>query len=364
MEKPKKNLLSKLSSKVSTHKNLTVLIGVAILAVCLGALALFYAINQPSTPNSSNYNTGDNVNTEQPKAIYYSPLSGVEVANEVATKNAVTAIMIENSPDARPQSGLKDSEVVFESIAEGGITRFLALYQNNKPQLIGPVRSVRMYYVDWLAPFNASIAHIGGSASALAELRNGNYRDIDQFFNSSYYWRSSDRYAPHNVYTSFEKLDALNASKGYSSSTFEGFKRGDSNPIIPPAATGISVEMSYYLFNSSYSYDPSTNSYLRFQAGEPHKDREMGQISPKVVAIIKVPMTLVLEDGYRQAYQTIGSGQAYIFQNGTVKEATWSKSNKNSQIRFLDANGVDIELARGQTWISAIPADSGSVSWQ
>jgi len=365
MQQPKKNFLFKIRASVSAHKKLAILISVVVIGTVLGSLVLFYVINLPSSSNaSSNSASNEKTDAEQPKITYYSPLSGAEVADESATKNAVTAIMIENSPDARPQSGLKDSEVVFEAIAEGGITRFLALYQNNKPQLIGPVRSVRMYYVDWLAPFDASVAHIGGSAAALAEVRNGNYRDIDQFFNSGYYWRASDRYAPHNVYTSFEKLDALNASKGYNSSTFEGFKRGDSDPIIPASATNISVEMSYYLFNSSYNYDTSTNSYLRFQAGEPHQDREKGQISPKVVVIMKIPMTLVLEDGYRQAYQTIGSGQAYIFQNGSVKEATWSKSAKNSQIHFLDVNGSDIELARGQTWISAIPADTGSVSWQ
>ena len=107
--------------------------------------------------------------------------------------------MIENSPDARPQSGLKAAGVVYEAIAEGGITRFMALYQTSKPELIGPVRSLRMYYLDWFAPYSASIAHVGGSLNALTEARSGKYRDLDQFFNSQTYWRASDRYAPHNV---------------------------------------------------------------------------------------------------------------------------------------------------------------------
>ncbi|MCA9340125.1 MAG: DUF3048 domain-containing protein, partial [Candidatus Saccharibacteria bacterium] len=85
---------------------------------------------------------------------FYSPLTGREVKDSAATTQAVTAIMIENSPDARPQSGLKQAGVVYEAIAEGGITRFLAIYQEAKPQLIGPVRSVRMYYIDWSAPYN------------------------------------------------------------------------------------------------------------------------------------------------------------------------------------------------------------------
>lgn len=154
---------------------------------------------------------------------FYSPLTGNEVGDEATTKREVTAIMIENSPDARPQSGLKDSGIVFEAIAEGGITRFLALYQEQQPGLIGPVRSVRPYYIDWAAPFDASIAHIGGSYNALQSAQ-WTIKDIDQFFNAGAYWRASDRYAPHNVYTSFERLNALNEQKGYTSSTFTSFQ--------------------------------------------------------------------------------------------------------------------------------------------
>lgn len=301
--------------------------------------------------------------TPKPAPVYYSPLTGLKVADQAATTQAVTAIMIENSPDARPQSGLKQAGVVYEAIAEGGITRFLALYQEAKPQLIGPVRSVRIYYVDWLAPYDASVAHIGGSAAALAEVRNGHYRDIDQFFNSAYYWRATDRYAPHNVYTSFEKLDALNQAKGYTESNFTGFPRTDDKPAATPDATGIDIKFSSPAYNPHYDYDPSTNSYLRSILGQPSLDREDGQLNPKVVIAIKVDMSLVLEDGYRESIVTSGTGQAYIFQNGTVTEATWSKPDRGSQISFNSADGQPIKLNRGQTWIEAVPNGSGAVTW-
>jgi hypothetical protein len=272
--------------------------------------------------------------------------------------------MIENSPDARPQSGLKQAGVVYEAIAEGGITRFLAIYQEAKPQLIGPVRSVRMYYVDWAAPYNASIAHVGGSAAALAEVRNGSYRDIDQFFNGAYYWRATDRYAPHNVYTSFAKLDELNAKKGYKESTFKGFPRADGKASATPDATSIDMDISGVLYNTHYNYDAASNTYLRNIAGGPSLDREEGQIAPSVVIAIKVDMSLIMEDGYRESITTTGSGVAEIFQNGTVTTGTWSKSSRTSQIQFLDAAGKEIPLNRGQTWITAIPNDSGDVTWQ
>lgn len=272
--------------------------------------------------------------------------------------------MIENSPDARPQSGIKDAGVVFEAVAEGGITRFLTLHQEDKPQLIGPVRSVRMYYVDWLAAFNASVAHVGGSAAALAEVRNGNYRDIDQFFNSGSYWRATDRYAPHNVYTSFAKLDALNTAKGYTTSTFTGFTRTDGKPVAKPDASSVTINISGPLYNTSYAYDAAHNLYNRSLAGAPHLDREGGQITPSVVIAMHVNMSLVLEDGYRESIVTTGSGEATIFQNGTAINVTWTKKDRTSQITFADKTGKDVPLVRGQTWISAVPDDGGSVSWQ
>lgn len=299
---------------------------------------------------------------EAPK--YYSPLTGILVADEAATKQAVTAIMIENSPDARPQSGIKQAGVVYEAIAEGGITRFLTLHQQDKPQIIGPVRSIRPYYIDWLASYNASVAHVGGSPAALAEVRNGNYRDIDQFFNGGSYWRSTDRYAPHNVYTSFEKLDALNARKGFTESHFTGFTRTDGKPSEAPNATSIAITMSGPLYNSTYTYDKASNTYPRSQAGAPHLDREDGQIAPSVVIAMKVAMSLNPEDGHHEDITTTGSGEAIIFQNGTAQTVTWTKKDKTSQITFADANGKDVPLVRGQTWIAAIPNGSGSVSWK
>lgn len=345
------------------HKKLSILFAVlAVLLIAGGTVAALMYFNQEK-PQEQVSTKKEEPAPEPPK--FYSPLTGNLVADEAATKQTVTAMMIENSPDARPQSGLKDSGVVFEAIAEGGITRFLVLYQNEKPQLIGPVRSLRMYYVDWLAPFNASVAHIGGSAAALKEVRNGNYRDIDQFFNAGTYWRATDRYAPHNVYTNFERLDALNTAKGYTSSEFTGFARKDSSASTAPTANAVNVIISGPLFNSSYIYNASTNTYDRSQAGAPHMDREAGQISPRVVVVMKMQETTVLEDGYRQSITTVGSGQAVIFQDGVAQEVTWTKPSREGQITFTDAAGAPVPLARGQTWITAVPENKGgTVTWQ
>lgn len=358
-----RNRLSKLGEWIRTHRKTALGIIGGVLIVAAGVTAYVLLAKQPSVEEPKPF-TPPVTKKEEPKPVYHAPLTGLEVKDKTATTQPVTAIMIENSPDARPQSGLKNSEVVYEAIAEGGITRFLVLYQQQKPQLVGPVRSLRMYYVDWLAPYNASVAHVGGSAAALSEIRNGSYRDIDQFFNGGSYWRASDRYAPHNVYTSFERLDALNTSKGYTSSNPAVFPRKDSQPAETPTASTISVTMSGANYNSGYTYDQKSNLYLRSQAGAPHMDREAGQIAPRVVIVIKATMNLVQEDGWRQQYQTTGSGSATIFQDGAAQEVTWHKADRTSQYSFTDAAGKEVSLARGQTWISVVPAGTGGVSWQ
>lgn len=344
---------------IKKHKWPIIIVGVA-LAITTGILIYLYITSSNIKPQES----APIAKAAPPPVKYYSPLTGLEVPDEATTKKQVRAVIIENSPDARPQSGLKDSGVIFEAIAEGGITRFLVLYQESSPALIGPVRSVRPYYVDWLAAFDATVSHVGGSANALEEVRNGEYKDIDQFFNGDYYWRAADRYAPHNVYTSTDKLNELNQEKGYTSSSFTGFMRKTTEgPTSTINATLIDIDISYSLFNVHYEWDQSTNSYIRSEGGELHTDRESGQIQPKVVIVMKVPTQLGFEDGYREQMATIGSGDATIFQDGTVTQAKWEKTDKKSQITFKDADGKIIELNPGQTWISVI-APEKEVTWQ
>lgn len=357
------SIMDRFHSWVHLHHTATlVLAGVGVLlATALVAVVLMFQAPEPAVAPKAAIKA-----TPTPSPlIYYSTLTGEKVPDQTSVTQAVTAVMIENSPDARPQSGVKQAGVVFEAVAEGGITRFLALYQSAKPNLVGPVRSVRLYYVDWLAPFQASVAHIGGSKFALDEVRNGNYRDIDQFFNSGSYWRASDRYAPHNVYTSFERLDALNQKKGYMSSVFTGWQRKDGSPSKSPNATVIDVKISGIPYNSRYQYDATSNTYLRSQGGAQHIDREAGQIAPSSVIVMDTTMTKVFEDGYREQITTIGSGRARVFQDGVVIEGTWTKKDRGSQITFTTADGKDIPLNRGQTWITAVPANQGGgVTWK
>ncbi len=295
---------------------------------------------------------------------YFAPLTGLKVGTEDDLTKPVYAIMIENNLEGRPQSGLKDAEVVYEAIAEGGITRFMAFYQQNRPSLIGPVRSIRPYDINWAVPYQASLVHVGGSKKALDQLKNSKYRNLDQFFNPGAYWRTADRYPPDNMYTNYSRLSKLNASKGYKTAHPKGFVRGDDKPAATPLATKINIHISSYDYDSSYTYDAKHNNYVRSMGGSLHKDRERGVISPTVVIAMYVNEKTVLQYGtHREELGETGNGKLVVFQNGEVIKGTWHRAPINDQYSFTDSSGKEIKLARGQTWLTALPNGRGSATW-
>jgi hypothetical protein len=288
--------------------------------------------------------------------VYKSPLTGA-VVTQAESQLPVTAVMIENSDGARPQSGLSQAGVVFEALAEGGVTRFMALFEEGQPSSVGPIRSARPYFIDWLLPFNAAYAHVGGSPDALNEISSLGVKNMDEFAYGGSYTRLSSRPAPHNVYTSMSTLLALEKSKGWAATSFTSFARKADSPAKVPTATNINFAMSGPDMAVNYQYAAKTNSYLRSEAGTPMVDANTNQqLNPKVVVDMVIPWSygpLDATGAYYTAYTDIGSGQAYIFQDGTVTTGSWTKSSQNSQIQFTDSTGKPISLNAGQTWITA-----------
>lgn len=278
-----------------------------------------------------------------------SELTGLQVDPKRA-KLPVTAVTIENSPDARPQSGLADAGVVFESMIEGSITRFLALYQEEKASHIGPIRSVRRNHIDWLLSFDAALAHVGGSPFALQRLRTENVKDLDQFNNPEAYHRTNARFAPHNMYSSRGELLKVHKKRGYNSSSYNGFVRKRPKPAEKPDATEVNVNISRPQYNVRFAYNKASNAYKRFMGGVPHVDeRTNKQIVADVVVVIIADYH---KDGIYSVYQRKGSGTAFIFQDGSVIQGTWEKRNKKENYRFGDKNGSPIGLNPGKTWIT------------
>lgn len=354
------NFFAKIKDWILTHKKISIAIGV-VLAISLVVGGYFFF--QSRKPVQRTDSSAETKEADIPKLVA-SPLTGIEVTQDLA-KRPVIGVMIENSPDARPQSGLAEAGVVFEAIAEGGITRFLALYQEDTPAHLGPVRSLRPYYLDWSLSFDAAVAHVGGSPDALSRAKSElGKKDLDQFrYGTKAFDRVSFRLAPHNVYTSMERLLSLAREAGITGSNFTSLARKTKSPSATPNATSITANFSTKTFQAGWTYDAANNNYARSTAGVAQADRDSSApIKADVVVVIKASYTSAGGSG-RQAVATTAGGEAYIFQDGTVTKGSWSRPNNSSQFTFKDINGVEVKLNPGRTWFEVIPTNQ-SVTYQ
>lgn len=335
-------------------------------ALLFGSGATGWTLTHHKTPVSSP--TKATVQKKAPApTVLYSNLSGLPISDPSLNTKTVTAVMVENSLAARPQSGLSQAGVVYEAQAEGGVTRYMALFQDSLPTDVGPIRSARPYYIQWALGFDAAYAHVGGSPDALNDIKSWGVHDMNQFYNGSFYHRISSRPAPHNVYTGIPTLNQLESQKGFTS-TYTGFPRADKQvPLAQPTASTINLAISGPVYDPTYTYDASTNTYKRSIDGTPQTDANTGkQIAPTVVIAIVLPLSrgaLDASGAYYSNYNPLGSGTAYVFQNGGVTTGQWHKDNNTSQTTFTDSSGKAIPLDRGQTWISAV-ANTGQVTYK
>jgi len=363
---PKKKRRSLKAWLKSRTKKQWILIIVIIIVVLGGASAGAYALFHKSAKTPTAAVKTKSVPMIKTPTTVPSTLTGLPVPPS-ANQGPVTAVMIENTDDARPQSGLSQAGVVFEALTEGGITRFMALYQGENPSSIGPIRSARPYYLQWALGFDAAVAHDGGSSDALQDFTSWNVKDLNEMYNGSYYQRIDSREAPHNLYSSMSQLNALEQTKGWTTSKYTGFVRKTASPSKTPNATSITLNPSYADFSVQYKYDATNNAYLRSEDGSPMMDAGTNtQVEPKVVIAMVVPWSqgaLDTSGAYYSVYADIGSGQVYIFQDGTVTTGTWTKSSMTGQITFTNASGQTIGLDPGQTWITAL-GDSSMLSYQ
>lgn len=324
--------------KLSRKQKILLIVGLLILA---GAIAWF-AVRW----------FRDEAEPELPPEPTYSQLMGIEVEPEVAER-PVLGIMVENSPFARPQTGVGSAGIVFESVTEGGITRYLTLFQENIPEEVGPVRSVRPYFVNWLMGFDASVAHVGGSAEALALIKQRDAKSLTQFAYPEPYYRSADREAPHNMYVKTAGLIDLQEQLEHETANFDEIPRSDDNPAMEPNATRIGINYSGSDYAVEFRYHKESNSYKRFLAGKADTDAATDkQISVKNLVVLKMKSSTV---------DAIGNGEALIYKDGTFKKATWKQTSFRERIVLTDAEGNEVPLNRGSTWFAVIPS-TGSAS--
>ncbi len=345
-------------SMKNLRKRQKVLLGVVVGVVLIIGGGSAYALTRKSTPAATPTVVQKKEAPPKP-TTEASRLTGVQIPIDV-NKRPITSIQIENSPDARPQSGLKDAGVVFEAIAEGGITRFNASFLESQPDYIGPIRSVRPYYARLAAPFDPIFVHAGGSGDGLATLRALGLKDLDHGANGGAFQRVSNRYAPHNLYSSMAKLDEASRGRGYNTSDVKSFLRKDEKKGLPVTAKAIDFNISSPLYNVHYDYDAASNTYLRSMGGRPHTDERSGaQLAPKTVVALVMNWS---QSGIYSVYQTTGEGTAFIFQDGQVQQVTWKKAGDKEQLQFIGADGKPVALDAGQTWFTLLK-DPGAAKY-
>lgn len=348
---------------ISTHRT-RVIITIGIILIIPAAAWGYMEYTKPVNQVSKDVT----VKKKSVPATTPSPLTGLPVSAEVASA-PIVAVVIENHPDARPQSGLQDAGVVYEALAEGGITRFEAFFLDTIPANIGPVRSLRTYFLDWGLEFKSPVVHAGGNADAMDMITPTGMKDINALYGdpSKYFTRSNDRVAPHNLYISGENLNkALVAYKFNQPATFTPSPRTKKDvPVNPPPHPVIHIDYSYTGYQVDYNFDTGCDCYNRNMAGAPHVDRNSGkQIQVKNVVVQYMPTSY---GKTRQGEDTVimgtpGSGKAIVFRDGTAIEGTWKKDSHNSRTQLLDAEGKDIPLNKGNTWYSIVP-DTKTVSY-
>ena len=216
--------------KWSTRKKVIVAI-VTLLLLAGVATGLFFLFLPKSSTSNTDYAS------PEPERIY-SVLTGTEILNPALNSSPTYCMQIPNGTDINPRThvGLQYAGVVFEAIAEAGITRFAAVFQNTDTSMIGPIRSLRTYYLDWDTPFDCTIVHAGGADDALAALKNGDYRDLTE--STTYMWRNHNPYrSPNNLFTSSQLLNDFNTANGFTSSEVQGFTR-----MTPDEASAIAAD--------------------------------------------------------------------------------------------------------------------------
>ncbi|MCQ6561640.1 DUF3048 domain-containing protein [Paenibacillus mendelii] len=286
---------------------------------------------------------------------FTAPLTGLK-QDTAADKRAI-AVMINNMSKARPQSGLPHADMVWEVLAEGGITRLVAIFQSDDfPDAIGPIRSIRPYLIELGETYGGLLVHAGGSPDAYAILQKQKKPYLDEITNAgSYYWRDKSRKAPHNLYSNLEKLRQGADKKNYKTDVpvpvYPFAEEGATAGGSPATQVGISFLLKNY--KVSYAYDPATRLYARSINDKPHTDLTTEkQLTTTNIVVLGAKQT-VYDDIGRLKIDLESGGPAMLVQLGQAVDCTWERSG-DGVIRIMK-DGKELPFVPGKTYYHIVP---------
>jgi hypothetical protein len=321
------------------------------------------------------------------------PMNGVKYSKQQKDwweKHGPLGVMIENHQNARPQSGLTYADTVYEAVAEGGITRFLAIFYCQDAIQVGPVRSARTYFIDFASEYGdfPLYAHVGGAnqpglADAISQLTDygwTGYNDLNQFsIGFPVFWRDYQRLGhdtdtEHTMYSTTQKLwDYAKTNRKLTNvdengnawdKTFQPYDFKD-DAAVSQRGKSQSAHLEFWTGDKNYyvdwTYDPKTNLYNRNVGGVPHIDRDNNkQLTAKTIVILSMQESSA-NDGYENnvhlLYRDKGTGKATILMDGKKITGTWQKSKRAARTIILDSSGTPIEFNRGKIWFEILPLD-------
>jgi len=314
--------------------------------------------NETIAPTDSSLESPSETSTE-PIADFLAPLTGLPVEKEVT--NRPFAVMINNLAPARPQSGLTQADTVWELLAEGGITRLVAVFQSKEfTDPIGPIRSIRPYFIEVGEFYNGVLVHVGASNDAFAILQRQHKEDLDEITNAgAYFYRDKTRKAPHNVYSTLEQLRAGAVKRKYSDTVSVPLLTFNNLPPEQPtavAATQIDIKFMLSSYKVSYAYDSTKAVYSRSINDEPHIDKNNNEQLTATNLVVLSAKHDIKDDVGRLVVDLNSGGPAVLFQNGKAIECQWER--RQGDVIRLTKDGAELPFLPGVTYYHVVPNSS------
>lgn len=288
----------------------------------------------------------DNIVKEEEKFV--SPYTGEQVTKDILN-NIPFMVIVENSKDSRPQSGLVDADIVYETMAEGGIPRFIALFHKNSPEKIGPVRSARPYFLDLSKLYKLPFGHCGYSEEAKNQIETEHLPSLNEFIYENSYWRDKSRKYEHSLYTSTANMRKLISEKNLiiNPTSIYNFDKSYWENSNLDSSNSITIKVNKY-YNTSYVL--KDNLYIKYMDNSPAINRDDNRpIQAKNIVIQLTDITLQ-NDNLHVDIRLLGEGDCLVISNGKVVKGRWKQSSLDSNIELIDSLGNPIPLNIGNTW--------------
>ncbi|UFT99919.1 DUF3048 domain-containing protein [Radiobacillus kanasensis] len=333
-----------------------------IIVFILLLLVVLVACKEKDTAESAPKETEEPKETEpveeEPKFVY--PFTGIKTNEQV--NNRAVAVMVNNYYKARPQTGLSKADIVFEILAEGNITRFIAFFQSQQPEVVGPVRSAREYYFNLAKDYNALYIYHGAATHVEAELQATGPDNLSGsiYDNDGYLFKRADfREAPHNSYLQFENVYEEAAEQGYEVEVEYEPLPFLTEEEIPNIQGNTATDISFSYFSNDpihYKYDTASEKYLRYNGDMQTVEYETDEAIQLDNLFILETAHAVIDDAGRREIDLQSGGNALLIQKGKVQEVQW----QNVDGRILPyKDGQPVGLVPGQTWVNVIPERIG-----